>query len=188
MSAAAVKVDGSKIRDLRKALNLSQRDAAKKIGISQPHLSRLERGGWTTPYQTAQKIAKVLGVKVGWLLEKMPEDVRRGSDSLLLAWMDLIEGKTGELRKAVDAAEKPEEVPMGLAVEVERLHKDVTAYAGPRLGLERGESKIALALDDMKFAVEDAYKARFGASFPDPERLVERVIAEEEGEMVKKSA
>lgn len=152
MSSRAVPLDGSKIRELRKLLGLSQAEMAKKIGITQAQLSRLE-SGWTTSYQTAEKIASVLGVEVGWLLKKMPGDVRRNPEDLWLAWMDLIEGKTSELREGMET----DNLPMDAVLGADRLHRDVTTYAGPKLGLMRGDSKIGLALDELRSTVEEAY-------------------------------
>lgn len=169
-----IELDGGKIRELRKALGKKQAETAKAAGITQAQLSRLERG-WPSTYQTAERLADVLGVEVGWLLKKMPGDVRRDPDDLRLAWLDLIQGKTRELRASIGAGE----VSSGTILSAEWLYRDVEKYAGRKLGMHRGDGRISLALDELWSTVSEAHMVAAGDR-PNPEAAVAAAIAEEE--------
>jgi DNA-binding XRE family transcriptional regulator len=58
---------GKKIRELRLAASLSQDELAKKTGLPQSHISRLEAGKHSPSRVTLEKIAKGLGVELGVL-------------------------------------------------------------------------------------------------------------------------
>jgi DNA-binding XRE family transcriptional regulator len=58
---------GRTIKRLRKAKALTQKDLAKRSGLPQPHISRLERGIHSPSFKSLTKIAKALGVEVGEL-------------------------------------------------------------------------------------------------------------------------
>lgn len=49
------------LKDIREAMNLTQEQLAKKIGISQNYYSLLENGERRPSPNTAKKIAKVMG-------------------------------------------------------------------------------------------------------------------------------
>jgi DNA-binding XRE family transcriptional regulator len=54
---------GKQIRMRREALNMTQEELAKKTGLPQSHVSRLERGRHVPTYLTIKRIAKALGTK-----------------------------------------------------------------------------------------------------------------------------
>jgi len=56
---------GQRIRKLRRQANLRQVDLARKAGLSQGAISRIERGELAATHVTIEKIAKALGVKPG---------------------------------------------------------------------------------------------------------------------------
>ena len=58
---------GARVRDLRTAREMTTTELAKKVGITQAQISRLEQGqqGWRSI--TLEKAAKALGVTVGFL-------------------------------------------------------------------------------------------------------------------------
>jgi transcriptional regulator with XRE-family HTH domain len=55
---------GTKIRELRKAHNMTQNDMAKKIGVKQPNLNRWEVGGRNPSLTTLKKIAQLFSVSL----------------------------------------------------------------------------------------------------------------------------
>jgi transcriptional regulator with XRE-family HTH domain len=60
--AASVKVDGAKIEHLRKyRANLTRKQMATALGISQPALYYIERGKQRTSVGTLQRIAAMFG-------------------------------------------------------------------------------------------------------------------------------
>lgn len=65
------------IRTLRKAANLSQRQLAQKIGMSQQALAKYENGQATPNPTTLSKLAHVLGVSVDHLLGNRTDDAIR---------------------------------------------------------------------------------------------------------------
>jgi transcriptional regulator with XRE-family HTH domain len=60
---------GTRIRELRKITNLSQREVAEKIGINFTYLSKIESGDMNPPSQEViRKLATVLGVEFDVLM------------------------------------------------------------------------------------------------------------------------
>jgi ribosome-binding protein aMBF1 (putative translation factor) len=62
--AKLVKYVGGEIQKHRKAAGLKQSDLAKKTGLTQSHISRLENGEHSATHLTLEKIAKALGIEV----------------------------------------------------------------------------------------------------------------------------
>ncbi len=58
------RIVGAKIRELRKAANLTQEQLAEKAGILQGYISRLEKDEHSPSHKTLAKIADALGVAV----------------------------------------------------------------------------------------------------------------------------
>lgn len=56
---------GRKLRDLRKARNLTQSDLAARIGIQQSDLCRMENGEYKVSLDTLIKILGVFGMDIG---------------------------------------------------------------------------------------------------------------------------
>ena len=56
---------------LRKKRNLSQKDLADRMGVSNSYVSMLERGQRSPPLETIELIAKALGVRAEALLSRM---------------------------------------------------------------------------------------------------------------------
>ena len=59
----------NRIREIREAVRMSQKELAEKVGISCPFLCDLEKNRRGAKPETYQKIADVLGVKVPELME-----------------------------------------------------------------------------------------------------------------------
>lgn len=66
----------SRIRELRKALDLSQREFAEKIGLKQNAISYMEKSGSTVTEQNIKAICSQFSVSETWL--------RTGSGSMFL--------------------------------------------------------------------------------------------------------
>jgi transcriptional regulator with XRE-family HTH domain len=60
---------GARIKELRKARGLSQEQLSEKINIDPKHLSRIEVGKSYPSLDTAEKLAKALGVEIKDLFE-----------------------------------------------------------------------------------------------------------------------
>jgi transcriptional regulator with XRE-family HTH domain len=58
---------GQRVRELR-GFYMKQEEFAKKIGVSQGHLSRIERGEKEIGAQILLNIARVCGKSIEWLL------------------------------------------------------------------------------------------------------------------------
>ena len=68
-NAHSMEVDVEKLRELRVNQGLTQRQLARKAGISNTTLAKIERGGGAMP-PTLKKLADVLGVKPVDLLRR----------------------------------------------------------------------------------------------------------------------
>ena len=66
----------ARIRELRKALNLSQKDFAEKIGLKQNAISYMEKSGATVTEQNIKTICSQFSINENWL--------RTGSGEMLL--------------------------------------------------------------------------------------------------------
>ncbi|RFS87565.1 XRE family transcriptional regulator [Actinomadura spongiicola] len=55
---------GNAVRERRLALGLSQAELAKRAGMTQPALSRLESGGPTPTIGTLERLAHALGARL----------------------------------------------------------------------------------------------------------------------------
>ena len=64
---------GRRIRELR-GLYTNQGEFAKRIGVSQGHLSRIERGEKEIGAQILLNIGKVFGISIEWLLTGQNEN------------------------------------------------------------------------------------------------------------------
>ena len=54
------------IRKLRISRNITQKQLAKLTGLSQQHISKIEKGLVDPNYATLEKIANALGYKIAW--------------------------------------------------------------------------------------------------------------------------
>lgn len=59
---------GERIREVRKAAKLTQKQLGIKAGIAEPTIRRYELGGLNPKYETLQKIADALGSDVNYLI------------------------------------------------------------------------------------------------------------------------
>jgi transcriptional regulator with XRE-family HTH domain len=64
------KVDGSRLRNLRKERALSQRDLARTSGVGSVTISELERGVREAQPRTIRKLAEALGVEPKELMKE----------------------------------------------------------------------------------------------------------------------
>lgn len=58
------RMSGYRISEIRKTKGLSQTELAEKVGTSQEHISRIEKGLYSPRLDISAKIADVLGCKV----------------------------------------------------------------------------------------------------------------------------
>jgi transcriptional regulator with XRE-family HTH domain len=54
---------GDQLSAIRKSRNLTQQEVAKRAGISQPALSRIELGGGVPDIGTLQRLGRAMGVR-----------------------------------------------------------------------------------------------------------------------------
>jgi len=64
-----MKYNPKKIKQRRKAVNISQDLLAKAIGTSRPHIAHLERGSHQPNLRTLIKIARVLNVPISFFFD-----------------------------------------------------------------------------------------------------------------------
>jgi transcriptional regulator with XRE-family HTH domain len=85
---------GRVIAGLRERKKISQGELAERVGITQPTLSRIERGQGQPDAFTLTKIADVLGVSVGELMAYVEKSLARTEHATRSAL-----GTTGQDRK-----------------------------------------------------------------------------------------
>lgn len=61
---------GSRVKQIRENLNLSQREFADKCGLSKTYIGMLERGERNPSYLTLLQIAKCFGITLEKLIHK----------------------------------------------------------------------------------------------------------------------
>jgi transcriptional regulator with XRE-family HTH domain len=75
---------GQRIRELRLAGHLTQRDLAEQVGVSVPHVSKIEAGAETASDDLLVRLAAVLNTDPDGLLllaERVPEELRQVAQS-----------------------------------------------------------------------------------------------------------
>jgi transcriptional regulator with XRE-family HTH domain len=70
MNNRFTEVDGARLRDLRRARALSQRDLSRMTGIAFDTISRLETGKQRAQPRTIRKLADALGVEPRELMKE----------------------------------------------------------------------------------------------------------------------
>lgn len=101
---------GTLIRQHRQAAGLSLRALAKTVGISFPHLSKVESGSEVASQQLLQDLERVLGIDGDALMmaaQRVPADVAeaviaksdRGAAEFLRTWRDggITDGQVNDL-------------------------------------------------------------------------------------------
>ncbi len=72
--AKGIAVNGKRLRRIREARAMSQTRLGREAGVSTPTVSRIENG-YLGSFGTVEKLARVLGVEPGLLLEETFEEV-----------------------------------------------------------------------------------------------------------------
>jgi len=89
---------GARIQRQRKALDLTQAQAAERAGLDTTYWSQVERGVRITSVESMFKIAEALKVKPGLLLDG---EVPAEDDPLLREVRDVLAGWDGKQRRAI---------------------------------------------------------------------------------------
>ena len=98
---------GPRLRAARKAMKMTQREVAEKVGISTEYFGRLERGHAVPSVETLFKLSTVLGVWIGDVLANGPIAIDASETELLAALYRLLERivpileKYGRIRRRV---------------------------------------------------------------------------------------
>ena len=158
---------GTRIRKLREAQSLTQNELAKKVGLGQSGLSKLERGvAGDLRAKTLIKIAKVLGISLDVLAGRRSERVIRSPDFVLRSHEPLDLGELGRrLRQALTeeslencyaiTEQFEDDDGYAVAVEVRRLRSKSRRLTGDaRQSVERAEAVIAAALEEPKLGCQ----------------------------------
>ena len=159
---------GSRIRRLREAQGLTQRELADTIGLGQSGLSKLERGAaGDLRAKTLIRIAKVLGVSLDVLAGRRSERLIRSPDFVLRSHEPLDLGELGrQLRGAlvernlnecyVIIEQFEDDDGYAVAVEVRPLRSKSTGrFTGDaRQSVERAEAVVAAALENPKLGCQ----------------------------------
>lgn len=100
---------GQLIADQRKKNNMTQRDLAQKLGVTDKAVSKWERDLSCPDITTISLLADTLGISVSELLELMTMDVGQEEETM--------DNKTkSDLREALEVAPKAIALAMGVAV------------------------------------------------------------------------
>lgn len=59
---------GKRLKECRTAMNLTQRDVAKLMGVAQPIYQRFEKGIFECNYEQLVKLAEIFDVSIDYLL------------------------------------------------------------------------------------------------------------------------
>jgi transcriptional regulator with XRE-family HTH domain len=73
-------IDVKKLKSCREALGLTQTELSKRIGITQTHYSRIEKGLRGASQETLEALLQVLGVSIGDIWES-EDDAPAGGDA-----------------------------------------------------------------------------------------------------------
>lgn len=98
---------GQRLRELRQAKSMTQRELAEKIGVSFTYVSKLETGTKSPPSENIiLALAQVLGANalekddLFGLAKKMPSDLRKQIDTeMIRMWRSFKDGETTHIQK-----------------------------------------------------------------------------------------
>jgi transcriptional regulator with XRE-family HTH domain len=96
-------------RVVRSRGSLSQRELADAVGVSPAYISRIERGERVPSLQLVERVARALGVDVGWLrgessfVGKGKQRAQPISAAAIAAELKTIEGAIDRIRRHIDA-------------------------------------------------------------------------------------
>lgn len=114
---------GIAARHARKSLQLTQEDAAERIGVSVEFYARIERGNSLPSILTFARIVSSLGVSADALLGRGPVAVHAGANGA--SWMAPAPSDSAEIRRIVRRLRKASPATLRLvnllAKELERL-------------------------------------------------------------------
>lgn len=102
------------IARIRKAKGLRQNDLADMVGVSQPHISRIEKGDEGPPLSLFRTIAEALGVPLSTLFSEtrsemeqvLIEAFRKLPESRKEGWLEMARLVQAEARAADRAADQ----------------------------------------------------------------------------------
>ena len=60
---------GQRIRDIRGALHMTQRELAERTGIQPCHIARIEAGRYSVGLDTLQRIADAFGMNIDYVMK-----------------------------------------------------------------------------------------------------------------------
>ena len=136
---------GEKIKELRQRKNITQQELAKRIGLSQSHLSLLEAGKRSLNFDQIEKIAKTFGMSIYEFFDEGINDRRYGPIPVI-SWV-----QAGKFDEAVESWEGEtvfsikKVSPRAFALRVEgdsmepRFMEGDIIIVDPALGCENGD-------------------------------------------------
>jgi len=96
-----LKKTGARFSAIRRRAGLTQWDAARKAGITNETLSRIERGYQWVGFDVLSKLAKAYGVDVAEMFSDAPGGASGAKQAALQEIMDTLSGRTmAEVEKA----------------------------------------------------------------------------------------
>ncbi len=84
---------GERVRVLRRARGLTQRDLARSAGVSNGYISKVERGALTPPEATLERLVSSLAGSSEAFWDEEPRHVLKGRDEILAAGVELFADK-----------------------------------------------------------------------------------------------
>lgn len=156
-------LQGSKIRELRKAKNLTLKDLAEKTGLSTSLLSQIERNLVDPTVTTFWKICETLQVPINYFFQDMEEDslvVRRESRRIM-------ELSNGNVRYHQLTPNKNGKVEF-ILVEIqpgERTDAELVSHSGEECGFViRGQ--LIVNLDGREYFLNEGDSIHFSSTIP----------------------
>lgn len=107
MATVEINTDfGNRVKSQREYCEISQSELAKKVGISQGYISKMETCGWVPSYRIIDTIAKVLNTNTDYLFNKKPVEPKKEEK------IDISSIKNLENFGEVDDALKSTKIPL----------------------------------------------------------------------------
>lgn len=107
MSTVEINTDfGNRVKSQREYCEISQSELAKKVGISQSYISKIETCGWVPSYRIIDTIAKVLHTNTDYLFNMKPVESKKEEKT------DISSIKNLENFGEVDDALKSTKIPL----------------------------------------------------------------------------
>lgn len=158
---------GNRIQSLRKERRLTLVEVARKSGIDQATLSRMENGKMTGTLDSHMKLAEVFGIRLPELYERVVEKLEEAKDKIAQQKIETFSHSSGAVAELLTTAVLQKKMMPVLLKLKAHAHTETEEYSGITerfIYVLKGSAELVLAED--KKTLKEGESLYFNASRP----------------------